>query len=151
MKRPFRALAILLAAAAGALAGCGFGLEPVVQLITNRAEMAAYVDRYNAVQSDVRVEIAYQDTPSQAVLDGVAGDVVIGEWLATPAVMDRLEALGDIVKPGKIDPAWFYAGLLGMGSRDNRPFLIPISFTLPAIVYRTHVRGPLEQDVHAPR
>lgn len=137
MKSPFRALAILLIAAAvgAAMAGCGFGLEPVVQLITNRAEMAAYVDRYNAVQSDVKVEISYQDTPSQAVLDGVAGDAVIGQWLATPALMDRLEALGDIVKPGKIDPAWFYAGLLGMGSRDNRPFLIPISFTLPAIVY----------------
>jgi ABC-type glycerol-3-phosphate transport system substrate-binding protein len=135
MRSLFRPLAFLLIAAAAALTGCGFRIEPVVQLITNRAEMAAYVDRYNAIQSDVKVEISYQDTPSQAVLDGTPGDAVVGQWLATPAVMDRLDALGDIVKPGKVDPAWFYTGLLAMGSRDNRPFLIPISFTLPAIVY----------------
>ena len=135
MSRTFRPLAVLVAAAAVVLSGCGFGLEPVVHLVTNRAEMAAYVDRYNAIQSDVKVEIAYQDAPAQAVLEGVSGDAVIGQWLATPAVMDRLDTLGDIVKPGKVDPAWFYAGLLAMGSRDNRPFLIPISFTLPAIVY----------------
>ena len=135
MSRTFRPLAVLVAAAAVVLSGCGFGLEPVVHLVTNRAEMAAYVDRYNAIQSDVKVEIAYQDAPAQAVLEGVSGDAVIGQWLATPAVMDRLDTLGDIVKPGKVDPSWFYAGLLAMGSRDNRPFLIPISFTLPAIVY----------------
>ncbi len=142
-KRPafpviFSTFAALLCAL---LAGCGLGLEPTVQLVTNRPEMAAYVDRFNAVQSDVKVEISYQETPAQAVLDGAAGDVVIGEWLASPAVMDRMDGLGDIVKPGKIDPSWFYSRLLAMGSRDNRPVLVPLSFSLPAIVY---VRGPTD-------
>jgi ABC-type glycerol-3-phosphate transport system substrate-binding protein len=123
------------------LAGCGLGLEPTVQLMTNRPEMAAYVDRFNAMQSDVRVEIAYQETPSQAVLDGAQADLVIGEWLASPGVMDHLDGLGDLVKPGKIDPGWFYSRLLAMGSRDNRPVLVPLSFSLPAIVY---VRQPTE-------
>jgi len=136
MERQFRALLLPVAAAICALcAGCGLGIEPTVQLITNRPEMAAYVDRFNAVQSDVKVEISYQEVPSQAVLDGVPGDVVIGEWLPSPAVMDRLDALGDLVKPGKIDPSGIYPGLLAMCSRDNRPVLVPISFTLPAIVY----------------
>jgi len=120
---------------AALLAGCGLGLESPLKLVTNRAEMAAYVDRFNALQSDVKVEISYQESPAQAVLDGVSGDVVIGEWLAAPSVMDRLEGLGDVVKPGKIDPAWFYARLLAMGSRDNRPMLVPVSFSLPALVY----------------
>jgi hypothetical protein len=136
MERQFRALLLPVAAAISALfAGCGLGLEPTVQLITNRPEMAAYVDRFNAVQSDVKVEISYQEVPSQAVLDGAHADAVIGEWLQSPAVMDRLDALGDLVKPGKVDPTGIYPGLLAMCSRDNRPILIPISFTLPAIVY----------------
>lgn len=127
---------VCVAAAMASFAGCGLGrMEPVVRLITNRPELAAYVDRFNALQGDVKVEIAYQEQPSQAVLDGVSGDVVIGQWLASPAIMDRLDALSDIVKPGKVDPAWFYARFLDMGSRDNRPMLIPVSFTLPAIVY----------------
>jgi len=55
--------------------------------------------------------------------------------------MDRMDGLGDIVKPGKVDPSWFYSRLLAMGSRDNRPVLVPLSFSLPAIVY---VRGPTD-------
>ena len=128
-------MAGLAVISAALLAGCGLGLESPLKLVTNRAEMAAYVDRFNALQSDVKVEISYQESPAQAVLDGVSGDVVIGEWLAAPSVMDRLEGLGDVVKPGKIDPAWFYARLLAMGSRDNRPMLVPVSFSLPALVY----------------
>ncbi len=123
------------------LAGCGFGLEGTLQLVTNRAEMAAYVDRFNALQSDVRVELSYQESPAQAVLDGAGGDIVIGEWLTSPAVMDRMDGLGDIVKPGKIDSAWFYARLLAMCSRDNRPVLVPVSFSLPAVVY---LRQPID-------
>ena len=125
----------LAAAALALLAGCGLGLDAPLRLVTNRAEMAAYVDRFNSLQSDVKVEVSYQESPAQAVLDGAGGDIVIGEWLASPSVMDRLEGLGDVVKPGKIDPAWFYARLLAMGSRDNRPMLVPISFSLPAVVY----------------
>jgi len=117
------------------LTGCGLGLETPLQLVTNRAEMAAYVDRFNSLQSDLKVEISYQESPAQAVLDGVSGDIVIGQWLASPSVMDHMEGLGDIVKPGKIDPSWFYARLLAMGSRDNRPVLLPLSFSLPALVY----------------
>jgi len=129
------ALGSLAVGSLGILAGCGLGLESPLRLVTNRAEMAAYVDRFNSLQSDVKVEISYQESPAQAVLDGAAGDVVVGEWLAAPSVMDHLEGLGDVVKPGKIDPAWFYARLLAMGSRDNRPMLVPISFSLPAVVY----------------
>jgi hypothetical protein len=126
---------LAVASAAMLFSACGLGIEPTVKLLTNHPEMAAYVDRFNAVQSDVKVEIQYADTPAQAVLDGARADVVVGEWLAAPSVMDRCDSLADIVKPGRIDPAWFYPGLLSMGSRDNRPILVPISFTLPALVF----------------
>jgi hypothetical protein len=130
-----KTLSPILLVACLLLAGCGLIPDPAVQLVTNRPEMAAYVDRYNAMQSDVRVEIVYEEAPHQAVLDGKQGDVVMGEWLATPSLMSRFDPLVDLVKPGKIDPSWFYAGLLSMGSRDNRPILIPISFNLPAVVF----------------
>ena len=130
-----RAYPALAAAGLLLLAGCGLGLETPLRLVTNRAELAAYVDRFNSMQSDVKVEISYQESPAQSVLDGAAGDIVIGEWLSSPAVIDRMDGLGDIVKPGKIDPAWFYTRLLAMGSRDNRPVLVPLSFSLPAVVF----------------
>ena len=128
-------VALLGMVACAALVGCGLGPVPTVQLITDRPEMTDYVDHFNSLQSDVRVEVSYQEIPYQAVLDGVSADVVVGEYLASPSVMDRLDPLGDLVKPGKLDPSWFYPGLLAMGSRDNRPMLIPLSFTLPTVVF----------------
>ncbi len=117
------------------LVSCGLFPDPTVRLLTDRAEIAAYVERFNVVQDDCRVEIDYRDSPSQAVLDGAQADAVIGKWLATPQVMAHFEQLSDIVKPGRIDPSQFYSGLLAMGSKDNRPLLIPISFDLPAVVF----------------
>jgi ABC-type glycerol-3-phosphate transport system substrate-binding protein len=131
-------------AAALLVAGCGLLPEPTVRLATGRAEVAAYAERYNARQDEFRVEVRWRESPAQAVLDGEAFDVVIGEELATASVMDRLESLGDIVKPGRLDPAGFYPGLLSMGSRDNRPLAVPISFDLPAMVF---LRGVLPQNL----
>jgi ABC-type glycerol-3-phosphate transport system substrate-binding protein len=119
-----------------ALAGCGLLSDQTVRLLTDRPEMAAYVERYNARQTEVRVEVLYDEAPAQAVLEGRAqADVVIAQWLAGPAIMARFDSLADVVKPGRIDPSWFYPGLLAMGSRDNRPFLLPLSFNLPAIMF----------------
>ena len=119
-----------------ALAGCGLLSDQTVRLLTDRPEMAAYVERYNARQSEVRVEVLYDEAPARAVLEGRAqADVVIAEWLASPAGMARFDSLADMVKPGRIDPSWFYPGLLAMGSRDNRPFLLPLSFNLPTLLF----------------
>jgi ABC-type glycerol-3-phosphate transport system substrate-binding protein len=80
------------------------------------------------------VEVGWRDSPAQAVRDGETADVVIGDSLALADIMDRLDPLADIIKPGRIDPAGFYPGLLAMGSRDNRPLLLPLAFDLPAVV-----------------
>ncbi len=124
-------------------AGCSLLPDPAVRLVTSRPEVAAYAERWNARQTDFRVEVQWRESPAQAVLDGEAFDVAIGGELAAASVMDRLENLGDIVTPGRLDPAGFYPGLLAMGSRDNRPLAVPLSFDLPALVC---LRGALPED-----
>jgi ABC-type glycerol-3-phosphate transport system substrate-binding protein len=117
------------------LCSCGLVSESAVKLITNHPEMAAYAERFNARQQDVRVELEFRETPYQSVQDGEQADAVMGEWLATPQIMDKFDSVSDVVKPGRIEPSWFYSRLLDMGSKDNRPVLIPVSFNLPAIVF----------------
>jgi ABC-type glycerol-3-phosphate transport system substrate-binding protein len=129
--------AVLLAA------GCGLLPDPAVRLVTSRPEVAAYAERWNARQTDFRIEVQWRESPAQAVLDGEVFDVAIGGELAAASVMDRLENLGDIVTPGRLDPAGFYPGLLAMGSRDNRPLAVPLSFDLPTLVC---LRGALPED-----
>ena len=130
-----RVLGLLVSVAASAfLASCGLLPEPAVRLLTNRPELAAYAELFNAHQGDFLVEVGWRDSPAQAVRDGEAADVVIGDSLAVADLMDRLDPLSDVIKPGRIDPAAFYPGLLAMGSRDNRPLLLPLAFDLPAVV-----------------
>ena len=88
------------------------------------------MDRFNAVQGDVKVGISYQEQPSQAVLDGVSGDVVIGQWLASPAVMDRLDSLLRHREAGQFHPPWFYARFLtwAPGTTVRCWFLSPLPF-----------------------
>jgi ABC-type glycerol-3-phosphate transport system substrate-binding protein len=129
-------------AAALLAAGCGLLPDPSVRLATSRPEVAAYAERWNARQNEFRIEVHWRESPAQAVLDGEAFDVVIGEELAAASVMDRLESLGDIVAPGRLDPGGFYPGLIAMGSRDNRPLAVPLSFDLPALVF---LRGALPE------
>jgi len=64
-----RAYPALAAAGLLLLAGCGLGLETPLRLVTNRAELAAYVDRFNSMQSDVRW-ISYQESPAQSFWTG---------------------------------------------------------------------------------
>jgi hypothetical protein len=128
-------LRLSMLGACAILASCGLLSEPAVRLVTNHPEIAAYVEQFNARQGTYRVEIDYRETPSQSVMDGEAADVVIGEWLATPQLIDRFDSTADIVAPGRIEPSGFYAGLLSMGSKDSRPVLIPVSFDLPAIIF----------------
>ena len=142
--------ALVVAALCAFLTGCGLIPEPSVRMVTDRAEMAAYVDRFNALQSDVRVELAWREAPFQSVLDGVQADLVVGEWLSSPAVMDRFDPLGDLVKPGRVDPSWFYAGLLCHGlprqQDSSRPDLLQPSRN--RVLQACHA-GRAFQHVHA--
>jgi hypothetical protein len=133
IRRAVRAAA--LCAAACIIGACGLLSEPTVKLVTDRAELAAYVERFNARQDSYHVQVQYSESPAQSVLDGAAADIVVGEFLASPQLLDRFDSTADIIKPGRIEPSWFYPGLLSMGTKDTRPVLIPISFDLPAIVY----------------
>jgi len=117
------------------LSGCGVLPHPTVRLLTDRPEVTAYVERFNGSQKEYRVEVVYAPSPAAAPFNKDQADVVIGDYLATPQLMDRFEPLGDVVKAGRIDPLQFYAGLLAMGAKDNRQVLLPVSFTLPTVVY----------------
>ena len=70
-------LALPALAACVFLAGCSLIREPTVRMITDRAEMAAYVDRFNALQSDVRIELSWTEAPFQSVLVGARADLVV--------------------------------------------------------------------------
>ncbi len=124
------------------LAGCSAVSFSTVSLLTDRSEMAAYAEVFNATQRDVRVELVYSRDPAAAVRRGGTGaDAVVAESLAGPDMREHFRSVGDLFGPGRLDPRLFYANLLESGRQDKTQYLIPLSFNLPLVVYRAATLG----------
>ena len=124
---------------AGALLGCQ-GERSVVVLWTDRAELAAYVETFNAGDAPVKVELMHVAEPARELLRGAtapafeAPDLVLGSWLASPE-LGRLLAPLDRVFTNGVDAAAFYRDLLAQGVVDDRQTSLPFAFNLPVIVF----------------
>ncbi len=123
------------------LAGCLDLNESRIVLCTNRAEFAAYMEIFNAATDDLKVEILYRPEPVDVLADKKSlPDLIIGEWLADPALTDMFEPLDALFEEKRIDADSFYADLLHLGRHDEKQYLLPLNFDLPAVVFRSEVR-----------
>ena len=129
-----RALLLLFAALA---AGCSQRSAFTVYLLTDRSEMAAYAEVFNATQRDVKVELVYGKDPAAAVRKGGTGaDVVVATGLAGADMREHFRSVGDLFGKGRLDQGAFYKALLETGRQDNNQYLLPLSFNLPMVVFK---------------
>ncbi len=134
MKKIISALLLILPL----LSGCFLIEKKTVILWTDIPEVASYVEIFNASQSDFRVEIVYSENPAdyQKLTSDSAPDIVIAENLASNAVIRAFKPLQKMTEEGLLDPSVFYHGLYKLGCRDDIPYVLPVSFNIPAIMYR---------------
>ena len=124
----------MLVFAAG-LGGCGlFQSRPLV-LCTDRAEIASFVEHFNALQNDLRVVVRYRDKPAEVLRRGEGIDLVVGAYLAGVAEARALEPLDDLFRAGRLERSSFYAPVLTTGAPERRQVALPLSFCLPAVVF----------------
>lgn len=135
--RPLSAVPLLvsvLVLAAG-LGGCGlFQRRPLV-LCTDRAEIASFVEHFNALENDLRVVVRYREKPGTVLRSGEGIDLVVGTWLAGVAEARALEPLDDLFRAGRLERGSFYAPVLATGAPERRQVALPLSFCLPAVVF----------------
>jgi hypothetical protein len=128
----------VLLLAAAALAGCGVlapRKSPVV-LATDRPEMAAVVEYFNALPSGHRVVLSYRPQPVEVLLERKpSADLVLGPFLSGAASRRALEPLDDLLRRGQIRREDFYPALLAGGREDKRQILLPFAFNVPAVVF----------------
>ena len=131
-------MAALLLVAAGA---CD-RMQPIVQLWSDRAELAAYVETFNAADGPVKVELTHVAQPAQELLRGAAApDLVFGSWLASPE-LQRLLAPLDRMLGDQVAAASFFPGLLAPGAVDGRQLTLPFAFNLPVVVFARAAAPP---------
>ncbi len=149
---PTLARVALVALAACALSGCA-RLPSIVVLWSDRAELAAYVETFNASDAPVKVELIHVEEPARELLRGTAlpefeaPDLVLGSWLASPELTGLLAPLDELLRD-RLEATAFYPELLAQGMAGQRQTSLPFAFNLPVIVFaRDAVPADLNQFV----
>ncbi len=118
-------------------ASCSQFEKHTVVLWTNRPEIAAYVEEFNAIHSKTKVEIEYRENPGESLKTAaVSPDIVFDEYLNAAATFPLFTPLDSLFKKEKIDKTLFYHDLLTEGSLDGHQVLLPVSFNLPLIFFK---------------
>jgi hypothetical protein len=132
------------------LNGCAvFHRRPLV-LGTDRPELASFVEQFNALQQDLRVQLRYMSSPEEALRRNQGVDLLIGARLAGAGEARALEPLEDLFRAGRLARADFYAPLLAAGAPERRQVLLPLSFCLPAVVFLPYNLGETPPNLGIP-
>jgi ABC-type glycerol-3-phosphate transport system substrate-binding protein len=127
---------ILALPAAILLVSCGF-LEPDTAVIwTDRPEFAVYVEYFNSSQDDYKIETRYFESPAQRLTNTRDyPDIVVGSWLKSASTRILFKPLDYLFKGEAISGEAFYPRLLSLGRIDEKQYLLPVSFNIPALAF----------------
>ena len=113
-----------------------------MELWSDRAEMAAYVDAFNAAGGPVKVELTYAAQPGLQLLSGAAPpDLIFGSGLASPELHRLLVPL-DRLLGNRLAADRYFPELLAAGAAGGRQFSLPFSFDLPVVVFARAATPP---------
>jgi len=129
-------IAVALAAAL-VLSSCGAANARPAVIWTDSPELALYAELFNASQSSYRMAVEWKADLAEALkAPGPSPDLVVGRYLKASGSRDRFQALDYLFGELTVNQAAFYPALLAEGNSGGRQLLLPVSFDLPAIVYR---------------
>ena len=108
----------------------------MVTLWTNRPEIAAYVEEFNATHDLIKVEIEYKEFPGKELsADDTPVDLVFDEFLNSSETVSLFLPLDSIFKNQELDSSQFYKELLSKGVFEEHQIFLPVSFNLPLIYF----------------
>jgi ABC-type glycerol-3-phosphate transport system substrate-binding protein len=105
-------------------------------LWTDQSEFALYAEYFNSRQELYKVEVRYFDSPAQQLARGEEyPDIVAGNWLKSAGTRALFVPLDRLFKNQTLNEEYFYPRLLALGKIENRQYLLPVSFNIPALVF----------------
>jgi ABC-type glycerol-3-phosphate transport system substrate-binding protein len=129
--------AFLLLSISISFISCSNVEREAIKFCLSNPEMLSYIETFNAIQNKYKIEVFYDSSPPDSLNDRAKNpDIVMSEWLASPAVMRKLESLEKMIQMKEIKLDLFYPQSINACSFDNEKRLLPVSFSLPAVVFR---------------
>ncbi len=116
-----------------------------IVLWTDNPELISYVESFNSEHSRIKVEIIYKPNPARELLNSKKHpDIIIGTYLNSSRMIDNFSRINHLFKKNRIDRDSFYKQLLQKGSKNGKQLLLPVSFNLPALMFR---RGDVSYNI----
>ncbi len=116
---------------------CFFSDRESVLVCIKAPEILSYVETFNTIQDKYKLEVMYSSSPHEVLADkNETPDLVIGEWLATPSAMRKFESLGKLIIGKDIHNDLFYPQSFASCEIDGDLKLLPLSFSLPVVVFK---------------
>jgi ABC-type glycerol-3-phosphate transport system substrate-binding protein len=129
---PFKLSALL---AVFLLASCGFWKPAVAVIRTDRPEFAIYAEYFNSSQDKYKIETRYSLSLTRHLTDTMDNpDIVVGSWLKSASTRGLFKPLDYLLKKD-IDGDAFYSRLLSLGKIEDKQYLLPVSFNIPALAF----------------
>lgn len=127
-----------------ACSGCTlFRGNGTAELWTNSPEFAAYVESFNAQNEDYRIELVYKPSPGASIRrENTPPDIVFSRSFTGTGIETDFMPLDRLMDNERIDPGLFYPELLNRGYRKGKQYLLPVSFTLPALMFPSDLELP---------
>ncbi|MFP4362237.1 MAG: hypothetical protein ACLFR1_00075 [Spirochaetia bacterium] len=123
------------------LSGCTLFEDNIAVLWTDQPEIAAYIEIFNSIQNEYRIELMYKESPASALLEGdeEAPDIVISRWLANSQLLPEFLPLNNLFESedAQLEENDFYRNLLSPCRYNEQLHLLPVSFNMPLIIERS--------------
>jgi ABC-type glycerol-3-phosphate transport system substrate-binding protein len=134
-KHPTLAAALLVL-----LGSCGIFESNTAVLWTDRPEFAFYAEYFNSSQDQYTIETRYYESLALQLTDARKNpreypDIAAGSWLKSASTRSLFKPLDSFFRKKLVSEDSFYPRLLALGRIDDRQYLFPVSFNLPALVF----------------
>ncbi|MBR6296137.1 MAG: extracellular solute-binding protein [Treponema sp.] len=131
------------------LASCREEKNPTVIIWTDRPELASYAELFNTTHSDTKAMVIYKDSPISS-LPPMKGeyipDLIVGPWLKSSTSRKYFKPVDYLFNEKKLIASDYYEQLLNYGVLNEKQYLVPLSFNLPAIVFTKANEGLIENE-----
>jgi len=130
----FHMLSTLLSA--GLLSSCQLGNSKVVSLWTDQADFAVYTEIFNTTQKKYKIETHYVENLTESLAKTKTfPDIVVGTGLKNSEIRKLFKSLDYFFDELLLKQTSFYSNLLRLGNIDDKQYLLPVSFNLPALIF----------------
>lgn len=138
----------LAAVALCSLVSCSSKSEEPLVIWTSSKEFATYVEQFNATHTNAKAVLVYKEQPARALppaKDEQTPDLIIGSWLKNSTTRKYFTPLDYLFQERLLNKSVFYRQLIDYGVINEKQYLVPISFNIPAIAYDSRQEANLPE------